>query len=270
MLPESTLEGLKVFTKVRVYLAATTLVVAMAVPTLLSADAPAGASTTACESACTSPSVLSLGTGQVLTVSGTSVVMSAASTTNSGEDWTPLFEGPVSGAVTAGVVSSKLLMSYSSGTLFELEYAPNGVPSDQCLADSYTGPSIINTNPAFNVPNLSVGLAQCGITAASLWIVDPNNESNGYTDLVNAGYEAVASYLAENNNADVSNLTTPFAESAVLAVNSSNKVVLAPLSEIGGVVSPTQMWISWTTSAQAAVRRAVQAEHRKSLARIGG
>ena len=109
-----------------------------------------------------------------------------------------------------------------------------------------------------------------GITAASLWIVDPNNESNGYADLVNAGYEAVAHYLAENNNADVSNLTSPFAESAVLTVNSSGNVVLAPLSEIGGVVSPTQMWISWTAPAQAAVRRAIQAQHRKSLARIGG
>jgi hypothetical protein len=257
------------FTKVKGFLVVAALLAAAAVPAgLISADAPAGASTTACGSSCTSPSVESLGTGQVLEVSGSSVVMAASSTTNSGEDWTPEFEGDVANAVAAGVLSAKLNMLYSTDQLEELQYAPSGVPSDKCLADSYAG-GLPGQSPPFNLPNLSVVTAPCGITAASLWIVDASNEANGYVDLINAGYEAAFSFMAENNNADIPAVTSPFAEPAVLTVNSSSQVVLAPLSELGGVVSATQMWAAWSSPAQGAVRQAVQAEHRKSVAKLG-
>lgn len=257
------------FTKAKGYLGAAALIVAAAIPaSVISADAPAGASTTACGSSCTSPSVQSLGTGEVLAVSGGSVVMSSSSTTNSGEDWTPEQEGDVANAVAAGVLSAKLNMLYSTDQLVEFEYAPDGAPSDKCLADSYNG-SILGGSAPFNDPNLSVVLAQCGITAASLWIVDASNEANGYVDLINAGYAAVFSYMAENNNNDVSNLTSPFAEPAVLTVNSSGQVVLAFLNEIGGVVSPSQTWAAWSAPAQAALRTQVRSEHRKLAVRFG-
>jgi hypothetical protein len=96
-----------------------------------------------------------------------------------------------------------------------------------------------------------------------LWIVDASNEANGFTDLINAGYEAAFSYLAPDNTTS-ENLTSPFAEPAVLTVNSSGKAVLAPLSQLGATVSPTQMWTAWSAPAQAFLRTAVQAEHRKS------
>jgi hypothetical protein len=255
--------------KAKVYLVGMAAVTALAVPaSLLSADAPAGASTTACGSSCTSPSVQSVGTGQVLTFSGTSVTMSAASTTSSGQDWTPEQEGDVANAVAAGVLSPKLNMQYSTDQLVEFQTAPNGVPSDQCIADSYTGTTITGGQSEFNTPNLTVVLAPCGITAASLWIVDASNEANGYVDLINAGYEAAYSYLAQNV-ATFENETSPFAEPAVLTVNSSGKVVLAFLSELGGVVSPTQMWTAWSAPAQAALRTAVKTEHSKSVAKSG-
>ncbi len=250
--------------KAKVYLAVVAVIVTAAVPaSLLSAGVPAGASTSACGSSCTSPYNQSQGSGEVLAVSGTSVVLSAASTSNSAEDWTPEQEGDVANAVSAGVVSAKLSMLYSTDPLVEYQYAPLGVPSDECLADSYTGPTT-GTTPDFNAPNLSVVTAQCGITAASLWIVDASNEANGYVDLINAGYAASFGYLAENSNADVSNLTSPFAEPAVLTVNSSGKVVLAFLSEIGGVVSSTQMWADWSASAEAALRAATKKSARES------
>jgi hypothetical protein len=239
--------------RAKVYLAVAALLAAAAVPaSLLSAGAPAGASTAACGSACTSPSVESLGTGEVLAVSGTSVVMAAASTTSSAEDWTPQQEGDVANAVAAGVVSAKLNMLYSTDLLVEFEYAPAGVPSDECLANTASGPP----QTSFYAPTLTVVLAQCGITAQSLWILDASNEDNGYVDLINAGYESGYSYL--DTNADTSgNFTSPFAEPEVLTVNSSGKVVLAPLSEIGGVVSPTQMWASWSSPAQSELRAKV-------------
>ena len=253
------------FSKAKVYLVGMAVISVLAVPaSLLSADAPAGASTTACGGSCTSPSVQSVGTGQVLTVSGTSVTMSAANSTSSTQDWTPEQEGDVANAVAAGVLEPKLNMLYSTDQLVEFQYAPNGVPSDQCLANNWSGTTPLGGSSNYNVPTLTVVMAQCGITAASLWIVDANNEANGYVDLINAGYASSYSYLAENA-ATFENLTSPFAEPAVLTVNSSGKVVLAFLSELGGVVSPTQMWSAWSAPAQAALRTAVQAEHRKSV-----
>jgi hypothetical protein len=249
-------------TKAKVYLVGMAVIAALAVPAnLLSADAPAGASTTACGGSCTSPSVQSVGTGQVLTASGTSVTMAAASGSSSGQDWTPEQEGDVANAVAAGVLPPKLNLLYSTDPLVEFQTAPNGVPSDQCLADSFTTPIGAGASPFF-LPNLSVVTAQCGITAATLWIVDASNEANGYTDLINAGYEAGFSYLAPSSTTS-ENVTSPFAEPAVLTVNSSGKVVLAFLSQLGSTVSPTQMWTAWSAPAQAALRTAVQAEHRK-------
>src|SRR5579859_3889341 len=102
--------------------------------------------------------------------------MAASSTTNSGEDWTPEFEGAVANAVAAGVLSAKLNMLYSTDQLVEFQYVPNGVPSGQCLADSNIAPTF-GQNPPWNLPNLSIVTAQCGITAQSLWIVDAGNES---------------------------------------------------------------------------------------------
>ena len=256
------------FNKAKVYLVGLAVTSALAVPaSLLSADGSAGASTTACGSACTSPSVQSVGTGQVLTASGTSVTMAAASGTSSGQDWTPEQEGDVANAVAAGVLPPKLNLLYSTDPLIEFQTAPNGVPSDQCLADSFTTPIGAGASPFF-LPNLTVVTAQCGITAASLWIVDASNEANGYTDLINAGYEASFSYLAPDNSTS-ENVTSPFAEPAVLTVNSSGHVVLAFLSQLGSTVSSTQMWTAWSAPVQAALRTAVQTQHRKLVNKLG-
>jgi hypothetical protein len=247
----------------RVYLAVAALIVAAIVPATLVSTRSAGASTAACGSACTSPSVQSLGTSEVLTVSGSSVVMSAASTSNTGQDWTVESEGGVPGAVTAGVVSAKLLMNYGNGELVEFQYAPAGVPSDECLANTAAIPySITDQTDYWYIPTLTVVLAQCGITAQSLWIIDTNNEtSGGYVDLINAGWESEYAY-GDDTLETSDTLTSPFAEPAVLTVttstsssgSSTSKVVLAPLSEIGGMVSSSQMWTAYTAPDQSALR----------------
>jgi hypothetical protein len=252
--------------KARAYLVGMAAVTAMAVPAgLLSADVPAGASTTACGSSCTSPSNQS--TGTVLAVSGGSVTLSAANTTSSSQDWTPEQDGDVANAVAAGVLAPKLNMLYSTDPVIEFQTAPNGVPSDNCLADLFTTPLGAGSLPYF-APNLTVGTAQCGITAATLWIVDASNEANGFTDLINAGYEAAFSFGAPDNST-AENITSPFAEPVVLTVNSSGKVVLAPLSQLGATVAPTQMWTAWSAPAQAFLRTAVQTAHRKLTAKSG-
>jgi hypothetical protein len=223
----------------------------------------AGASTMACGNACTSPSVDSLGTSKVLAASGSSagssVVMAAASTTNSEEDWTPeLQQQTVAQAAADGVVSSRLAFNYGIDQLLEFQYAPNGKPSDLCLADTSSDAPVNDFTPPVNVPTQSVAIEPCGMTAASLWILDENTEtieSNGYTDLINAGYAAEYTYLAPSTE-DSSSFTSPFAEPEVLTVNSSGNVVLAPLSELGTVVSSSQLWTSWSSPTNAAVLRA--------------
>jgi hypothetical protein len=249
--------------RVKVYVATVALVLAALGPALLSGSA--GASTAACGAYCTSLSVESLGTGEVLTVSGGNLEMATASTTSTAQDLTPMFEGDVTDAAEAGVVSSKLEMNYGGDTLVEYQYAPGGVPSDSCVADTSQ-----NTIPT-NTPTLSVALEPCGTTAQSLWIVDGTNEADGYVDLINAGYETAYSFLAPDSNTDTSNtgLTSLFAEPYVLTVSSSGKLALAPLSELGGVVSTSQMWANWSSPDQSEVRKAVQAQHLKSMAKFG-
>jgi hypothetical protein len=240
-----------------VCLAAVAMSVAAVVPVgLLSANA----STTACGSPCTSLSVEVDGTSEVLTVTSLSsgtVAMEAASTTNTGQDFTLLAQGGVQGAANAGVISNRLSWLYGAqGDLVEYEYAPGGAVTGMCLAGGVTNESVTYPDDASYVngnsyvPNLSVTLARCGLTAQTLWIPDPNTEAentNGYVDLINAGYEAEPDYAdapspsGATNASPTSTLVSPFAEPAVLAYNGS-KVVLAELNEIGGTVSSGQMW----------------------------
>jgi hypothetical protein len=241
----------------RVYLAVVAVIVAAAVPAgLLSAGGSAGASTTVCGDECTSPSVQSLGTGYVLTAQGSSAgssVKLSTSTTSETTDWTIMSEGYVYNAVNAGVLSSKLNMQQTNADLIEMEYAPDGVPSDLCVANT-AAPTNLDT---FENPTLAVALEPCGVTAQSLWIIDENCELDTYCDLINAGYEGSYSYLASTSNAE-DEITSPFAEPEVLTASSSGALSLAPLAEIGGNVPASQAWTAYTDPDQSALRAAIR------------
>jgi hypothetical protein len=245
-------------------LAATAMVAAVLVPL---GFITAGASTTACGTSCTSPYNESEGSGEVLTVSGTSVELAAASTTSSAQDWTVENEGDVANAVSAGVLSAKLNMLYSTDPVVEYQYAPAGAPSGNCLADSDTEETSTTVEVYYYAPALSVTLAPCGVTAQSLWILDASNESDGYVDLINAGYESVYEYANGGSDTDpiqytAGGYTATFAEPAVLTVNSSGKVVLAQLSELGSVVSTSQMWADYLATDDSALQKAIDAKAR--------
>jgi hypothetical protein len=265
--------------RVKVFLVVAILVVAAAIPgCMLSFPFSAGASTTECGPGCTSPYNESVGSSEVLTVSGSSVELAAASTTDSAQDWTVESEGAVSTAVSAGVLSARLNMLYSGDTVVEYQYAPDGVPSGNCLSDSDeeledTGTSA--DGAYYYAPTLTVTLAPCGTTAQSLWILDATNAGDGYVDLINAGYQTFYQYGfsgdADTNFSYTSGLSTynydggfasPFAEPTVLTVNSSGKVVLAQLSELGGVVSTTQMWADYLAADNSALQKAIDAKAR--------
>lgn len=230
--------------KARVYLAVVAVIAAAVAVGVVSAGAStstsATASTTACGSACTS------------------LAMAAASTANTGQDFALEEGGTVGGAVSDGsnLLPSKLILNYSQGFLVEFQYAPGGVPSGNCMADGTNAPNTTE-NDVYYAPNTSITLATCGLTLATLWIVDPNNgiNTNGYDDLINAGY-AVSDTYSGPEDTDGQTLTSPYADPDVLTVNSSGKVVLAELSEIGGVVSPGQMWFGGPALVQLQAREA--------------
>jgi hypothetical protein len=239
---------------VRAYIAMVAVMAAAAVPAgLLSADAStsAEASTAACGVSCTSPSVES--NGEVLTVSGSSVTMAAASSSNSGQDWTVEAEGNVTGGVDAGILSSKLMLNYYNSNLVEFQYAPDGVPSGKCLAENTVNDTESTTT------SLPVTLQQCGVSTASLWIVDQSNALSQYDDLISAS--GINACLPASVYCG---LTIPFAEPGVLTVTSSGTVEVNPLSEIGGAISQGQAWTAYTAPDQAALRAAIRRSARKS------
>jgi hypothetical protein len=228
----------------------------------------AGASTAACGSECTSPSVESLGTGEVLTAEGSSVgsgvKLAAASTSDTTQDWTVMPEYGVVNAAAAGVVSRSLTMMYGQSYLVEFQYAPGGDPSDLCVANTASDPLASGGgNDYYETPTLSVALEPCGVTAQSLWIIDQNCANTAYCDLINAGYETQYTYEApadaDGNTAAGDMLTSPFAEPMVLTSSSSGALSLAPLSELSDSPPPAdQAWGAYTAPAQSALRAALR------------
>jgi hypothetical protein len=180
--------------------------------------------------------------------------MSAASSSSSGQDWTVEAEGGVTAGVSAGILSSKLMLNYQNSNLVEFQYAPNGVPSDKCLAENLPSTSELLTT---TVP---VGLLQCGVSTATLWIVDEGNALSQYDDLISAN--GIGSCVT--STVTVCSLANAFAEPGALTVSSSGAVSVAPLSEIGGVISQGQAWTAYTAPDQGALRAAIRRSARKS------
>ena len=245
--------------------------VAAAVPVGLS---PAGASTTACGSPCTSLSVQSQGTSEYLTVGGSSssgytLSLAAASTTNTAQDFTPISESTVGTAISYGILPERWNLIYSGGYLMEYEYAPGGIPSGQCLADGANADTIEGPledgeilNSTDYEPNTSLTLSTCGVSPQTLWILDTNNEFDvpGYIDMISAGYTDCPDYNVwyPPQSGVSSNCVTPFSVPEVLTYNSKGQVVLAQLSEIGSNVSSSQMWTGTTALSQTALRKAIK------------
>jgi hypothetical protein len=105
-------------------------------------------------------------------------------------------------------------------------------------------------------PSTRVGLAQCGTTLATLWILDNGGSGNEPCDLINMGYEQAYYYTYQTNpGTPGEGYAVPFAEPYVLTVNSSGDLSLAPLKSVGGVVSTTQEWDGMSPQVQAALQQ---------------
>lgn len=224
------------------YCVVAALILAAAVPASILIQS-AGASTAACGIECTSP--YNDSSGEVLTVSGSSVEMAAASTTSSAQDWIPEQGQNVATAVDDQLISAKYQWLYYTDFVYEYQYAPDGVTSGQCLAandTTYANDATLGDD----TPDIPVTLAPCGQSAETLWILDGTGAPNGYEDLISADQEG--SCTASGSCA----LATPFSDPAVLTVGSGGKLEVVQLTETSGVVSATQAWANYETAAQVA------------------
>jgi hypothetical protein len=157
-------------------------VLALAAAAFGLAIAPASAATSQCGSLCTSFYPLSTGTGDVLAVShpsgtsastGQAVTISAASTTNQGEDWVLEIQGTVTDFFEAGLISSAMNLHFGSDEVYEIDYAPDGTWTGKCLGVSSSNGSG------------SVTLQPCGVTAATLWAADTADQNGRAVPLIN-------------------------------------------------------------------------------------
>ena len=217
------------------------------------------------------------------------VAMAAATTTNAGQDWATLEEGTVDKFISDQALSPRLDIQYGSDEVVEFEAAPDGVASNLCLAlvsgaatvqqcggatsvqtESQAG-SETDTNSSTNSGSDSSsydmyccddddeGLVAEGasdtisgstngtVTSTSsgtdttttssysgtAWILDSGNTANGYLDVISGSDQA-------------------YSDPLVLTAASSGSLGLSSLSELGGVVTSTQMWAFEYESASAA------------------
>lgn len=106
---------------------------------------------------------------------GQPVVLLAASKYDPGEDFAASNQGPVSDFYAAGYVTLALDKHYSSLSVLEIQYSPDGSGSGLCVG---VGSTAVDGTP--------VVLEPCGVSARTLWVVDSHDSiSGGYVPLIN-------------------------------------------------------------------------------------
>ena len=240
----------------------------------LTSGLPVQASTTACGTSCSSPTNQAIGTAvtPTITISGggggsscpsvtaaglqqafndgdgnplggsmctINVGMAATSTTNAGQDWLVMDEGQVNAFVSGQALSPRLGIQYGGDDVFEFQAAPNGVPSGLCLANVE---SSLTDSPALSLSTCGESTTTAPTTAAvsityseTAWIADENNDTGGFEDLISGNTQAFS------------------LPSVLTATANGTKYTLSlqTLSEINGVVAPSEMW-SFTYGPQSA------------------
>jgi hypothetical protein len=169
------------------------------------------------------------------------VGMAAASTTNTGQDWLTMTDGNAQEFIAADALPAWLNIQDSSYTVLEFEAAPDGTPTGLCLSswsasevylsrcgvstDVATASATGNSDTANGVSTSSgTTTSTTTVSCETCWVLDHGNAdpSTGYDDLI-------------------SGTSQNFSLPDVLTY-SSGTLSSQMLDEVGGVVSPGQMW----------------------------
>src|SRR5487761_389072 len=106
---------------------------------------------------------------------GSPIILWRTTNSDSAEDFTISFQGKVSDFYKAGLVSSALNLHYHSLWAYEIEYAPFGNQSGECVGVGSTATT-----------GAKVALQPCGVSSKTVWVVDSFSAIKGfYVPLIN-------------------------------------------------------------------------------------
>lgn len=185
---------------------------------------PASAATPSCGPACVDLYNTSLGTQFILDASnqgqatGTPVNLAQASNTNPGEDFTLETPNLVYDFWQAGLASTALYQNYGQDYATELQYAPYGAPTGECVGI-----------PSAPTAGMLVDLEPCGVSGKTLWVFVPQSSPSGPYALV--------------SGADTS-FPNPY---VLTSAPSGQQLDITPLQTSAGFAVPKQEWNSATS-----------------------
>ena len=141
----------------------------------LAATLPANAETPSCGATCIDlyggiPAVVGhasfiMDSNREGQATGTPIVLFRVSNTNPAEDFTVSDDGTVHDFFEAGLVSASLNQFYANDQAYEIEFAPFGAPTGQCVGVGATATA-----------GEQVTLQPCGVSARTVWI--PNTSAS--------------------------------------------------------------------------------------------
>jgi hypothetical protein len=218
----------------KILAAAATLTLAGAAATAgalpASAETPSCGSTCAEYSAASSPQLILDDPGSVLTT-GTPITTFPPSVTNPAEDFIIESPEPVSDYYQAGLVSAALALHYGclpgvtfatcnndqvDDLAFELQFAPGGAPTGQCMGVAATA-----------VAGEIVTLQPCGVSGKTLWVANST--------------KSVTSASGPLINGSDTNFTEPFALTST-STSSGGSLETENLTNPAGQVPSDQTW----------------------------
>lgn len=184
------------------------------------AATPAHAATPSCGSVCTDFYNQALG-GKYLSdvyrqgqAPGTPLILFQRSNNDPALDWVPSLDGTVNSIRVndPGLVSANLALNYGTYEAYELEYAPFGAPTGLCAGTD--GPA---------VQNGKVSLQACGVSGATLWVVD--GTPGAVTPLINGSDVSFAHPLVLDYSGSPTSVPRPQLYVSALATYSTGTVV---------------------------------------------
>lgn len=152
---------------------------------------------------------------------GTPIILSVASDTDPGEDFTIGLQATVSEFFQADLVSAQLNRNYGGETAFELQYTPGGSLTGQCVG--VAAPATTREK---------VSLQPCGASGQTVWVVDSSASITGsFVPLING---------SDTNLSNPFVLTYPPGSSP--ADQPATQLEIANLQETSGQVPDNQLW----------------------------
>lgn len=184
----------------------------------------ARAATEVCGDRCVTMASQSLGAGEEIAVSGNNGVLMAPGF-NPSEDFVALAVGTVGQLASAGQLPSSLASTYANEVVYELNYAPRGALTGDCLGVSSPTAGATAMLQYCGAPTNGQPIPTWEAQKGTLWIGVYRDHSGDFEPFVNVAASAHSAVVLQANGAG-----------AALTINN--------MSISNGTVAAKQMWES--------------------------